>query len=82
MLIRKSVVARRLGVSEKTVDRLVRAGKFPRPIRFGGHTLRWADAAVDAYLNALTTPPASTSPTAAAPAPPATTSPVTESQPA
>jgi len=35
-LIRKKVVAKRLGVSTRMVERLVNSGKFPPPIKIGG----------------------------------------------
>lgn len=41
LLINVQEVARRLGLSERTVWRLTAAGKLPSPIPIGGKTKRW-----------------------------------------
>jgi prophage regulatory protein len=46
-------VASDLGVSTRTIDRMVRAGKFPKPIRLSAHCVRWPAAAVDEYLQVV-----------------------------
>ncbi len=42
-------VASRLTVSERTVQRLVKLGKFPPPVYFGAHP-RWFPKDVESYL--------------------------------
>jgi len=50
-LIPLPAVARMLGVSEKTVARMDRAGKIPAPIRPAGRALRWDLVELAAWLN-------------------------------
>lgn len=38
-------IAARLGVSERTIRRWSRTGRFPRPVRLGPKLLRWDRAA-------------------------------------
>jgi excisionase family DNA binding protein len=47
---RPEEVAARLGVSRRQVDRWVKAGKFPKPIRIGDRAVIFIDAEVDAEL--------------------------------
>ena len=42
-----------LGVSRVTLWRLVKAGKFPQPIRIGSRILRWRVEDVEAWLTAV-----------------------------
>jgi prophage regulatory protein len=46
-------VAARLGVSRRTLDGLLRAGKFPKPVRFNQRVVRWDLEEVDAFLATL-----------------------------
>lgn len=48
-LVKKSAVAERLGVSERTLEKLVRARHFPPPLRIGKNVV-WADEAVEKWL--------------------------------
>ena len=48
-LVKKSAVAERLGVSERTLEKLVRARRFPPPLRIGKHVV-WAEEAVEKWL--------------------------------
>ena len=48
-LVSKSDVSQRLGVSERTLEKLVRARKFPPPLRLGKQ-VRWAETAVNTWL--------------------------------
>ena len=49
-LVDKRAVARKLGVSLPTLDRLVRAGKAPPPIRFSATCVRWDSHAIDTWI--------------------------------
>jgi predicted DNA-binding transcriptional regulator AlpA len=48
-LFDKSAVAVAIGVSPRTVERYVRAGQFPPPIRLGG-SRRWRRSTIEAFL--------------------------------
>lgn len=45
-------VAAMLSISEKSIRRLLDAGKFPRPVRIG-RLLRWRYKDIVAYVNKL-----------------------------
>ncbi len=47
---RKSLAAA-LGITERTVDALVRSGKIPAPIKLGHRTTRWPANVVERLLN-------------------------------
>lgn len=49
-LLMRREVADRLHVSPKTLDKLVRRGIFPRPIRWSRKLVRWKESTVDDYL--------------------------------
>ena len=49
-LLNKIEVTQRLKVCERTLEKFVRAGKFPRGLKLGKQVL-WADAAVEKWLN-------------------------------
>lgn len=51
-LIRKPVVRARVGLSDVTIWRLVRDGKFPRPIRIGKRAIAWKSTDIEAWINA------------------------------
>ncbi len=48
-LLPKATVAQRLHVCERTLENLVRGGKFPPPVRLGKCAL-WVPAVVDKWL--------------------------------
>ena len=48
-LIFKSSVAQRLGVSERTIEKLVKACKFPPPLKLGKNAM-WAQEVVENWL--------------------------------
>ena len=48
-LIFKTDVAKRLGVSERTVEKLVKACKFPPPLKLGKNAM-WAQDVVERWL--------------------------------
>jgi excisionase family DNA binding protein len=50
LLIRAEEVARLVGVSTRTLWRLVNAGEFPRPIHVGRNT-RWRAADVEGWVS-------------------------------
>jgi excisionase family DNA binding protein len=49
VLLTAEEVAAMLGVSERTLWRLLSAGKLPKPVRFGRNT-RWREAEVKAWI--------------------------------
>lgn len=50
-LLRMSEVIRITGLSRTTINDLVAAGVFPRPIRVGARAVRWFEHEVLAYIN-------------------------------
>lgn len=54
-LIFKSSVAQRLGVSERTIEKLVKTGKFPPPLKLGKNAM-WAHNVVERWLEQALTP--------------------------
>jgi excisionase family DNA binding protein len=48
-------VARRLGLGQRTVWRLLAAGELPQPVRFGpsGRIVRWKAAEIDHYVKQM-----------------------------
>ena len=49
-MIRRGEVETRVGLSTTSLYRLMRAGKFPRPIRVGPKAVRWSENAIENYL--------------------------------
>ena len=58
-LLTKKEVATLCGVHPESVSRLVRAGRFPKPVRLGGdaksNRVRWPEKEVDDWLAARMT---------------------------
>ena len=52
-LLTSREVARRLSISVRTLFRLVRAGKFPEPVRYNRRLVRWKSEAVALYIQHL-----------------------------
>lgn len=52
-LLTSREVARRLSISVRTLFRLVRAGKFPEPVRYNRRLVRWKSEAVTLYIQHL-----------------------------
>lgn len=50
-LVSKLQVMEKLGISDRTLEILVRKGAFPPPLRLG-KTVRWAETVVEAWLHA------------------------------
>lgn len=48
-LLGKSEVTQRLGVCDRTLEKLVRARKFPPGLKLGKHVV-WAESAVEKWL--------------------------------
>lgn len=48
--IRTEEVATMLGVSRRTLERMVAAGSFIKPIKLTARTLGWEKAALEQYL--------------------------------
>jgi prophage regulatory protein len=49
-VMRPADVSRALGVSKVSVWRWTRAGKFPKPIRLGEHSVGWLQSDIAAWL--------------------------------
>ena len=49
-IIRKPELFGKIGLSDATVWRLERLGKFPGRIRLGGNSCGWFDTEIDAWL--------------------------------
>jgi prophage regulatory protein len=47
MLIRKKVVTERYGPSGSTIDRLEKAGRFPKRVRLGHGMVAWVEGELD-----------------------------------
>ena len=57
--LKKKSVAERLGVSTKTLERMVSRGEFPEGFKRGGSHLRyWRESVVEAYMERLAGVPA------------------------
>jgi excisionase family DNA binding protein len=52
-LLTSREVARRLAISVRTLFRLVRAGKFPEPVRYNRRLVRWKSEVVALYIQQL-----------------------------
>jgi prophage regulatory protein len=53
VLLTKQATAERLGVHPEHMMKMVRQGRFPKPIRMGDsfrHAVRWAEDEVDAWI--------------------------------
>ena len=48
----RAQVAEALGISVRSLDRMIEAEEFPRPVRFG-RQLRWRRSVVEAHLQKL-----------------------------
>jgi prophage regulatory protein len=51
-IIRKRGLIQRLGISEATLWRWARTGRFPKPIQLGPNTVGWIEADVTAWIEA------------------------------
>lgn len=52
LIIRKSELLSMLGVSDPSIYRWERDGKFPKRIQLGGHSVGWLLSEVEAWLAA------------------------------
>ncbi len=50
--LRKPAVFDRVGLSDTTVWRLARAGKFPKPIRISPGAVAWLESDIDDWISA------------------------------
>ncbi len=46
-------VAERYGISRSTVERYVKSGAIPEPVRLGGRTIRWRSDVLDRHDDEL-----------------------------
>lgn len=52
-ILRKPEVLGRIGLSDPTIWRMERAGKFPKRLRLGGNSCGWLESEITAWLNNL-----------------------------
>jgi prophage regulatory protein len=52
-IIRKPELLARIGLSDPTIWRMERDGKFPRRLRLGGNSCGWLQSEVDIWLQRL-----------------------------
>jgi len=50
-IIRKPELFSRLGLSDATIWRMEKSGKFPRRIQIGGKAVGWFDTEIDNWLS-------------------------------
>lgn len=50
-ILRFSQVREQTGFSKTTIDRLERAGKFPKRIKIGSRAVGWDKKSIDRWLN-------------------------------
>jgi prophage regulatory protein len=62
-LLTKAAVCERLCVSDRTLEKLVRARRFPVPLRLGKQVM-WAEQAVESWLEVAVAPQLSWTPPA------------------
>ena len=51
-VMRKAEVEKVLGVSSDTINRMVAAGEFPKPIRLSVRAIGWLRSDLDAWIEA------------------------------
>ena len=49
-LLRKTQLLEIVGISESTLDRMVKAGRFPPPLRIGKRSVAWSEAEVREWV--------------------------------
>lgn len=49
-LIRLKEVQHRVGLGRSTIYRWMAEGRFPKPVRLGGHSVAWAEDGIDAWI--------------------------------
>jgi prophage regulatory protein len=49
-LIRLKEVQHRVGLGRSTIYRWMAEGRFPEPVRLGGHAVAWADDDIDTWI--------------------------------
>ena len=50
-IVRKTELFSRLGLSDATIWRMERDGKFPRRIQLGGKAVGWFDSEINDWMN-------------------------------
>jgi prophage regulatory protein len=53
-ILRKPAVIERVGLSDTTIWRLMREGKFPRPVRLSENAVGWRELDIDAWIESRT----------------------------
>lgn len=51
-ILRRPVVVERTGLSDTSIWREVKAGRFPRPVPLGRRAVGWVESEVDAWIEA------------------------------
>lgn len=49
-ILRKPETQHKVGLSDPTIYRLERAGKFPKRIQLGGNSVGWFESEIDAWM--------------------------------
>jgi prophage regulatory protein len=49
-ILRKPEIQHRVGLSDPTIWRLERAGKFPKRIKLGGNSVGWFESEINDWL--------------------------------
>jgi prophage regulatory protein len=49
-ILRKPETQFKVGLSDPTIYRLERAGKFPKRIQLGGNSVGWFESEIDAWM--------------------------------
>ena len=54
LLLPRRTVEKQAGISRATIYRMIKAGKFPRPVSIGTGAVRWKQSDVTAWQKSLT----------------------------
>ena len=49
-LLRRREVLQRVALSSHQISRMIRAGRFPKPVRISDHAIAWDSAEIDAWI--------------------------------
>jgi prophage regulatory protein len=49
----KDLTSRGIPYSRQWLDQLIKAGKFPRPVKLGTRRIAWVEAEIDQHLKAF-----------------------------
>ncbi|MHA7681992.1 helix-turn-helix transcriptional regulator [Cupriavidus sp. PET2-C1] len=55
-LYRKATISAITGLSSSTIDRKIKKGEFPAPLKLGTRTVAWRSADISAWMASLSVP--------------------------